>query len=385
MKLRDFAEAQALRATVDLQPVDGPEGRLFPPTYPAPEGAREKEPRHVVERLPSGELRVLIDSVASQANRQEAALVAARGNGLIDFADVHLDLSETEAGIAWLSATEMPHRLSDAILRDSEIDGLPFAKSRLGQQILATKPGDLSLILETSPTTLLFGCWFSQHGAAQRLRIQRCTSSEIWAYDAVLGYAVGSRIDPLGIEKVPLYEAKDGEWTALEDKAAQVNGKPKPFHKKRPSEINHGNIAPSIRRQGITAERVTLRWALPFAALRRLRFGGGERDAAGQAYVTALGVLARVLDHQAGYSLRSRCDLISSGPMAIDIIGADGEIEARTVTAAAAVDLLHEAEDGLRRAGIALHGRIEAKPGGKLVDMIKANKLAQELGKELAE
>src|SRR5271157_2269951 len=33
-------------------------------------------------------------------------------------ADVFIDLTETEAGIERLSATEMPHRLSDAILRD---------------------------------------------------------------------------------------------------------------------------------------------------------------------------------------------------------------------------------------------------------------------------
>ena len=268
MKLTELTQAQALRASIDLTPIDGAGGRIFPPTYPRPVGAKEKEPRHVVEKLPSGERRVLIDSVASQANRQEAALVAARSKGLIDFADVYLDLSGTEADIARLSATEMPHRLSDAMLRDSEIDGLPFARNALGQRLLATKPGDLTAILETSPTTLLYGCWFSQHGSAQRLTIQRCTTSEIWAYNAVLGKAVGSRIDPLGIEKIDLYEARAGDWTALAEKAVKVGDKPKPLGRK-PSELNHGNIPPSIRRQGITAERVQLRWALPLAAVRR--------------------------------------------------------------------------------------------------------------------
>ena len=384
MKLIDLTQAQALRASIDLTPIDGAGGRIFPPTYPGPVGAKEKEPRHVVEELPSGERRVLIDSVASQANRQEAALVAARSESLIDFADVYLDLSGTEAGIARLSATEMPHRLSDAILRDSEIDGLPFARSALGQRLLATKPGDLTSILETSPTTLLYGCWFSQHGSSQRLKIQRCTTSEIWADNAVLGQAVGSRIDPLGIEKVDLYEARDGDWTALAEKAVKVGDKPKPLGKK-PSELNHGNIAPSIRQQGITAERVQLCWAMPLAAVRRLRFGGGARDAAGQAYVVALGLLARVLDHQAGYSLRSRCDLLSSGPMAVDIVGPDGEIATHTVTTDMAIALFREAEEGLERAGIAVRGVIEAKPGTKLVDLIHANRLRQELGKEAAE
>ena len=124
---------------------------------------------------------------------------------------------------------------------------------------------------------------------------------------------------------------------------------------------------------------------MPLAAIRRLRFGGGERDTAGRAYVAALGVLARVLDHQAGYSLRSRCDLLGSGPLAVDIIDADGGIRSETVTTRAAIDLLGQAEDGMRRAGIALHGEVVAKPGTKLIDMIKANKLRQELGKELPE
>ena len=385
MDLVDFAQAQALRSAIELQPIDGPGGRIFPPTYPPASGAADKAARHVVETLPSGERRVLVDSVASQANRQEAALVAARAAGLITLADVYVDLSQTDAGIERLSATEMPHRLSDAILRDSEIDGVPFGKSDLGRKLLATTLADLTPILEASPTAVLFGCWFSQHGQAQPLKIQRCITSEIWADNAVLGQAVGSRIDPLGIEKLQLYEAKDGEWTALEAKAVQSNGKPKPFAKKRPSEINHGNIAPTIRQQGISAERITLRWAMPLAAIRRLRFGGGERDTAGRAYVAALGVLARVLDHQAGYSLRSRCDLLGSGPLAVDIIDADGGIRSETVTTRAAIDLLRQAEDGMRRAGIALHGEVVAKPGTKLIDMIKANKLRQELGRELPE
>jgi CRISPR-associated protein Csb1 len=378
MDLSILAGAQALRATVELTPVDGPGGRIFPPTYPAEAGSREKAPRHVVEELPSGQRRVLIDSVASQANRQEAALVAARSAGRVDFADVYVDLTSTEAGIDRLSATEMPHRLADAILRDSEIDGVPFAQSSLGRRLLATTLADLTPVLEASPTSLLFGCWFSQHGQMRPLKIQRTATSDIWADNAVLGQAVGSRIDPLGIEKVQLYATADGDWTALEAKAAQKNGKPKPFGK-RPSEINHGNIAPSIRQQGITAASIKLRWAMPLAAVRRLRFGGGERNAAGQAYVVALGVLARALDHQAGCSLRSRCDLISTGPMAIDIVDGDGAIRSRTVTAADAVGLLHEAEKGMRKAGIALHGKIVATPSTKLADLIRANRAAHEL------
>lgn len=368
MLLNDLMSAQALRCNISLDPIDGPGGRIFPPTYPGRDGAQ-----HAVESLPDGTFRVLIDSVASQANRHEAALVAARAAGVIDFSDVFVDLSGTEAGTASLSATEMPHRLSDAILRDSEIDGVAFAKSPIGQRILAASAKDLSPLIEASPTTLLFGCWFSQHGLARPLKIQRSAVSEVWAQNAVLGKAVGSRIDPLGIEKLQLFEALGGDWTALESEAVKEKEKPKLHAKKRPSEINHGNIAPTIRDQGITAGEITLRWAMPLAAVRRLRFGGEHRDQAGQAYIVALGVLSRVLDHRAGYSFRSRCDLISEGHLTFDVIDADGVITPVVIELTDAHGLLDEAETGMRNAGLALHQKIEAKPSKKLIGLIAAN------------
>ena len=139
ISLPNLTASQALRSAVTLEPVDGPEGRIYPPTYP---GAGEKDPpRHVIEIMPNGSKRVLVDSVASQANRQEEALVAARNAGSINFSDVFIDLKETDAGIDVLSATEMPHRLADAILRDSAIDGVPFKNTDVGKAILSTTPG----------------------------------------------------------------------------------------------------------------------------------------------------------------------------------------------------------------------------------------------------
>jgi CRISPR-associated protein Csb1 len=381
MSLRELMAAQALRSSVALQPIDGPGGRIFPPTYPvSDEQARKTGQKfcHVVERIAEGRDRVLVDSVASQANRQEAALVAARTAGRIKFSDIYVDLSGAATDVPRLSATELPHRLSDAILRDSEISGALFGKSELGRQILAATPGNLTSLIETSPTSLVFGCWFSQHNLARQLRVQRSTTSEIWAENAILGKAVGSRIDPLGIKKLKLFEDEDGEWTALESKAVQSKGKAKQHQKKRPSEVNHGNIGPTIRDQGITAESITLRWALPLAAIRRLKFGAAERDSAGQAYVAALGILARVLDHESGYSLRSRCDLISTGPLIIDVIGMDGAIKSRPMTQKDALALLAEAEAGMKAAGIKLHQKIEAKPGQKLIDLLAANRARQE-------
>ena len=68
----------AIRRVRRLQPIGGQGDKIFPPTYP-PE-RRGASPRHVFERrrVESREIWcVLIDSVQSQANRMEEALLAA--------------------------------------------------------------------------------------------------------------------------------------------------------------------------------------------------------------------------------------------------------------------------------------------------------------------
>jgi CRISPR-associated protein Csb1 len=385
MRLQELIGAQALRTIVQLEPAEGPGGRVFPPTYPVEDGAKGKQQfRHAVEERGDGRKRVLIDSAASQANRQEAALVEARRAGLIDFSDVYVELSGTEAGIDVLSATEMPHRLSDAILRDSEINGAPFGKSAEGQRILSATPKDLSPLLEMSPTSILFGCWFSGFRVARPLKLQRCVVSEIWADNATLGRAAISRIDPLGMKrKVTFYEAEDGGWTANEKEAVKSGSRPKKFGKDgKPSEAKHGNIAPDLREQGITAESYTLRWALPLAAVRKLRFGDPKRDAAGQAYIVALGILGRALDHYAGYSLRSRCDFVTHGPLTLDVINREGGVTGQSLTQDQALTFLRDAEEGMRRAGLVIHQRVHAKPSKRLADAIAINSQLIELEDE---
>jgi CRISPR-associated protein Csb1 len=382
ISLARIAAAQALRSVLTLEPIDGPGGRIYPPTYP---GAKDGDPpRHVVETLPNGSKRVLLDSVASQANRQEQALIAARNAGRINFSDVYIDLRDTDAGIAVLSATEMPHRLSDAILRDSVIDGIAFKNTSLGKAIVSVTPANLSALLEASPTTVLYGCWFSGFGIPNPLRLQRCVVADMWAENVVQGQHVASRTCPLGIEKIDLYQTTDGNWTALTEEAARdAKDKPRPFGK-RPSELKHGNIIDDINVRGVTAEKIVLRWALPLAAVRRLRFGGDKRDAAGQAYVVALALVARTLQHEAGYSLRSRCDLISKGRLTIDVVEHDGSIDTPEIDAERAIALLKEAEATMKRAGLKIHQRFDVKASSQLKGLIAANRSYQMARGEVA-
>jgi len=132
------------------------------------------------------------------------------------------------------------------------------------------------------------------------------------------GRRTGSRIDPLGIlRKVEVYKGPNG-W-ALTVVEAGKNAK-----KVRPSEINHGNIAPSVESLGVTCDHLEHTFVLSFAALRRLHFGSPERDNTGRRLVAALGLLALAEQDARGYALRSRCDLVCDSAAKPEIVRADG-------------------------------------------------------------
>jgi hypothetical protein len=82
-RLREaVAKDAAIRRVQKLQPVGGPGDKIFPATYP---GERSTDPaRHAFEtrRIDGKDVRcVLIDSVQSQANRLEEALLSAMRAG----------------------------------------------------------------------------------------------------------------------------------------------------------------------------------------------------------------------------------------------------------------------------------------------------------------
>src|SRR5262249_1538402 len=128
------------------------------------------------------------------------------------------------AGITEITSLEAPHRVYDAILRDSLLNGEPFMKSDTGMRLAKPKPEDASILAETSPTALLFGAWHSTgEGGAIGARFARCLSSEIVAVNVPVdeitdsrtgevelrsaGRRTGSRIDPLGIlRKVEVFK-----------------------------------------------------------------------------------------------------------------------------------------------------------------------------------
>ncbi|SMH39080.1 CRISPR-associated protein GSU0053/csb1, Dpsyc system [Azospirillum lipoferum] len=181
---RMVAGNAALRRRQTLQPVGGQGDKIFPPTYPG-EG-RNAQPTHVYEvRRLNGEdvACVLVDSPQSQANRLEESLLAAHRSGDAPVPHVVVDFNGFDlAGLSEVTSLDAPHRVYDAVLRDSLLDGKPFMNSPVGERLAKAKPEDASALLETSPSALLFGAWHSTgEGGGLGAKFARCLVSEIVA------------------------------------------------------------------------------------------------------------------------------------------------------------------------------------------------------------
>lgn len=384
---RSVAEDAAVRRRQRLQPVGGQGDKIFPPTYPG-EG-RNPQPRHVLERRRvAGEdvWCALVDSVQSQANRLEEALLAAVREGVARVPHVTVDFRPAQlAGIDEITSLDAPHRVYDAILRDSLLDGQPFPKSDLGLRLAEAKPANATALLEVSPTALLFGAWNSTgEGGGLGAKFPRVLVSEIAAVGVSVeeagtdprtgevefrsaGRRTGSRIDPLGIlRRVEVYQGEGKAWDVDPTKLG------KKARRARPSEINHGNIAPSVQALGITCDYAEHVAVISFAGLRRLAFGGGEKDAAGRAYIAALGLLALAEQDARGYALRSRCDLVCDGRAPLQRVLAGGETPEVELDRVAARALYQEAFEAAKRAGLSLREEpVRLLPSDKLVAIVR--------------
>lgn len=293
----------ALRMRVVLQPIGGDGDKVAPPTHEG--GQYAVENRSLEGR--SDVKTVLLDSVQSQANRMEEALL-----GRLRMNEIQLPLLEVSIPKHdTLTSLSVPHRVHDAIFRDCRLDGKRFRESEVGKQISEARPWNATAMFQVCPTALLFGTWDSQsQSGVNSAKFARALVSEIIGIDAAGGVRTSSRIDPLGIRAIKgiIFESAKEQWTLEKGAKTYKTGKP--------SEINHGNIAPTIKQEGggVTLREARQTAVLSFAQLRKLKFplngkSGAEVDAAGRAVIAALGVYALALQAEEGYQLRSRCQL----------------------------------------------------------------------------
>lgn len=426
LKAAVAGSAAAFRLTLRLEAVSP---KVFPPTY---EGGKYATEERIIDgqKLPC----VLLDSVPSQANRMELALQDAHNGGVVQLPVVAVDFSAVDnPGVPKITSLQAPHRIADAILRDSTIGNgakaVAFRKSEIGQELDRLSAGFATPLLTHAPHCLVFGMWDSTGPrGGLGVKFARAVVSEIIGVNATPGVTTSSRIDPLSIMTAagPLYKAKEGGWTLDPERAEKDTKTKKPLllgKEGKPSEANHGNVTPDlvfrkdkngnpvlgdnerpvmmvildgendrgqkyvirderkpIPKGGFTIDYAEQSTVLSLPALRRLRFPAkpGDKstpdgDTAARTYLAALGLLGATLAVEAGYDLRSRCLLRATNAVSWELLGKPGE-EAKhfALDKDAAVKLYEAALAGVQKAKLPVElDEITLTPSDDLVTLVK--------------
>ena len=438
--LQDLQEAvagtaAAFRCVTDYQPAGGPGDKVFPSTY---EGGKYAAERRIDPETGQSRDCVLLDSVQSQANRMELALLEAHKAGKVSLPLLIARFDHEELlKKSTVTSLEAPHRIADAIFRDSLLDGVKFPDSEKGSLLHVADIRNATGLFGICPTALVFGLWDST-GPRGGLgaKFQRAIVSEIVGCDAVAGVKTASRIDPLGIKRRagPVYRTENGDWTLDPDKAEKEKGKPVLYRLRqgrkvthdphserdipdqgRPSVINHGNVTPDYdfarnNRQiiydtkydergnevrvprilgGFTISKAIQTTVLSLSALRRLCFpingtADSERDVdlAARTTLAALGLAAGSLARNDG-DLRSRCQLFAEQAPVWELLDRPGETPRQfECDSDAALGLLAQAITEAKNAGLPWESEIALTPSPELVELVRRS---QELASASAE
>ncbi len=366
------ARDAAVRRIQRLQPVGGQGDKIFPPTYPG-EG-RNPSARHVFEtrRIGGVDTRcVLIDSVQSQANRLEEALLAAMRHGRIAMPFIIVDFTAQKAsdGVAIgdlgeITSLDAPHRVFDAIIRDSELADVRFTDTDHYKSLLLAKPTNALPVFKLSPTSLVFGVWNSTgEGGGLGAKFTRCIVSEIIGVSAVEGQKAAVRIDPVGIRAGVKIVGRPLDWAIATGTKGEKSLKP--------SEVNHSNIISPPTPGGVTVDCALHTSVVSCAGLRRLKFPGIADEDAGRTVLAALALVALAEQDRTGYALRSRCDLVCDGMAPFEIVHPDGSTEEFDLDTDNAISIFNEAVVAAKAAGFPWETTpIRLVPQKRLVELV---------------
>jgi len=386
-------QAAAFRCVAEFEPVGGKGDKVFPPTY---EGGKYATEDRVINgtTVPC----VLLDSVQSQANRMEQALLDAWERKKISLPVVTVDFTDCDLPKPLrITSLEAPHRIADALLRDSMLDGTVFRKSEVGRKLDNVSSRQATALFEICPTTLILGMWDSTGPrGGLGVKVARAIVSEIVGHGVEAGVKTSSRIDTAQIMlgAGSLYRAKEGDitWTLDEKSAARDKKGPLKVGKEgKPSEANHSNITPSIARGGVTIQRAVQITVLSLPALRRLRFPlAGEQisrpdvDEPARTALAALGLCAAVLSQAQGCDLRSRCQLHPTGPFVWNLLDKPGDVPRQfSLSPEQSVALFDEALKQAQKVGLPwMEKELVLKPSPQLAALVRRS---QELAASTAE
>jgi len=314
---------------------------------------------------------------------------------VVDFSD-HSPTGDVEAdktagrfidAVGMVTSLQVPHRLADASLRDSEINGVGFRKSEKGKALNQVSFANATPLFELCPTALVFGMWDST-GPKGGLgpKFERAMVSEAVGVGAEVGdLRRGVRRDPLEIRAaVKVKKAAEKSWTIA---ASEAKGK----DIVAPSGVNHSSVPFPKQRDGKTDENTydgaTIEYAeqtttLSLICLRRLRFPvdgsvNPATDATARTLLAALGLCAATLAFESGMGLRSRCLLWPEEPMEWELLDRPSATPTKiSLTGDAAIKLLNEAIVAAETAKLPwTKESILLKPSQELVELVRLSQL----------
>ena len=288
-----------------LEPVEGPDGVLFPATYAAAEDKKVFPGGYNIDP-PEGEKNVcLIDSVGSQANRIEPLFAKP------DYAHLVPQIF-VKAGEKSVSILEAGHRAGDALVRCTPL------QKELQDAFKAVLKGNAEPMAKIAPTSLVFGVWDSRDTQA---KLPRLIASTIRAFD-VKRLKRSAQYNPSTdyIGDKLLEETTD---KALKDAYAERGF----IHV--PATGSHGGV---IATGGVRRDAT-----FSLAALRLLAVGTDlEKTLALRRYILGLSLVA--FTSNASTYLRQGCNLVpSETPREFNLVHSNGKREPQGLTQADAL------------------------------------------------
>lgn len=291
--LKDDSDAAALVMRQWLEPVEGKDAVIFPPTYTLDEtdaGRRfdkgeavpgvykgQKGPMgYNLDILDDGTSICQIDSVGSQANRMEPIFMRPAYQDLVPQVVV-------TAGEKTVNLLEAGHRAADAIVRFSDLG------PELEEAFNEVRGGDATRLAKIAPTSLVFGVWDSR---GTQVKLPRVVRSVIRAFNVKPLHRSAQYIPPVDYVATHLVDAPQSKQQ--EDAMSELGLR----HALAP--WSHG---------GVLVEREIRRDAtLNLAALRALR-AGEEADALPlRRYILGLALIAFTAPQET--FLREGCQLV---------------------------------------------------------------------------
>ena len=251
---------------------------------------------------------------------------------------------------------ECPHGIFDAILRDSNLDGLPWRESPIGKSLI--DHDNSAALYRYAPETLLFGGWDSHGGSGLGVKMRRIVAVEIFGCNARLMPYSSSKSDPLAISKSVGKMGYDANGQATLTEAAWVPAlkDPKTGARTRlsgdPSELGHGQIVEkNPRPRGVWVEKIVLTGGIQLNELRKHPFGTPEACEAARVALVASSLAGIYGLLEDGLPLRSGCDLVASSAE-LKIVRSLAQAETLAMSSAIALELYEEAVERAGKAGL---------------------------------